>query len=356
LREDAMSMDSLDAEKQAWAIVLAGGQGDRLRPLIRLLYRGDRPKQFAALLGSRSLLRQTLDRIRFLIPAEGTVVVIRQEHERYLTEALGGARVGRLLVQPADRGTAAGILLAALWIHRQDPDAMLTVFPSDHFVGEEQEFMRHVADVVEVVKDHPEWIALVGATPSDADPDHGWLEPGEVVGWSPVGNPVRRVRQFRENSPTLAAQACLENGWLLNTAVFASKVSFLLEIARRVLPSLACRLALASVLLDTEAEHAALQEGYGWMETERFFPVFLERCPVRFVISRLPALTWSDWGTQERVITSLRMAGFLPSWFRKSERREDSMVLEGKPWGVGRLRSGSEVSWGRPVDTLHTKE
>jgi mannose-1-phosphate guanylyltransferase len=322
LKEDAMSRESLDAGGHVWAIVLVGGQGGRLRPLIHRVHKDDRPKPFAALLGSRCLLRQTLDRIRLMIPAARTVIVIREEHERYLAEAANGAPMGRVLVEPADRGTAAEVLLAALWVHRQDPDAMLAVFPSDHFVPEDHGFMRHVADMVEVVKEHPKWIALVAATPADADPDHGWLQPGEVIGWSPAGNPVRRVRQFWENPPALAAQTCLETGWLLNTSMFVATAAPLLEMARRHLPSLANRLAPASVQLDTEAGHAALREAYTWTEREDFFRVFLKRCPLRFAVSRLPAL-WSDWGTLERVITSLRRAGLLPSWFRESELRDD---------------------------------
>jgi mannose-1-phosphate guanylyltransferase len=72
-----------------WAVVLAGGEGVRLRPLVRHLYGDDRPKQFSPLLGTRTLLRQTLDRAGLLIPPERTVVVTLQAHGRYLDREFG---------------------------------------------------------------------------------------------------------------------------------------------------------------------------------------------------------------------------------------------------------------------------
>src|SRR5438128_12197666 len=93
-----------------WAVVLAGGEGIRLQPLIRRLYGENRPKQFATLVGGRSLLRQTLDRVRLAVAPEHTVVVTLRNHDSYLAEALDGTQVQRVLVQPEDKGTAAGIL------------------------------------------------------------------------------------------------------------------------------------------------------------------------------------------------------------------------------------------------------
>jgi CTP:molybdopterin cytidylyltransferase MocA len=93
-----------------WAVVLAGGEGTRLRPLVRHLCGDERPKQFSPLLGARTLLRQTLDRVGLLIPLERTVVVTLQAHARYLERELGEKPRPLVLNQPESRGTAAGIL------------------------------------------------------------------------------------------------------------------------------------------------------------------------------------------------------------------------------------------------------
>src|SRR5438552_5104547 len=108
---------------QTWAIVLAGGEGRRLRPLVRRLFGDDRPKQYIQLLGPTSLLRQTLDRVARLIPAERTVVVSRAEHARYIARELGAGPAPRVLLQPEDRGTSAAVLLSAHMLRRWDPQA-----------------------------------------------------------------------------------------------------------------------------------------------------------------------------------------------------------------------------------------
>ncbi len=305
---------------QLWAVVLAGGEGVRLRPLIRRLYGEDRPKQFAALVGRRSLLRQTLDRVRLAVAADRTVVVIGRSHGGYLPEALDGAPVRRVLVQPEDKGTAAGVLLPAHWIHWLDPEAIVAVFPSDHFIVEEQAFMDHVADVAEVIREHPGWMGLVGASPTEPDPDYGWIEPGEILGWSPAGQPLHRARQFWEKPSPLAARACLEKGWLWNTFVFVARTSLLLEVGARFLPQLHERLSLIRPFKDTEDERWALQQAYALSQKMSFSRGVLELCPPGLVVSGLPpALTWSDWGTPERVLKSLRGARLLPHWLSESD-------------------------------------
>jgi mannose-1-phosphate guanylyltransferase len=299
---------------QVWAVVLAGGEGIRLQPLIRRLYGEERPKQYAALLGGRSLVRQTLDRIRPVVPSARTVIVTHRDRDRYLHEALDGATVRRILVQPEDRGTAAGVLLPCHWIHWADPDAIIAVFPSDHFVGNEQVFREHVTDMVEVIRDHPGWIVLMGASPTDPDPDYGWVEPGELVGWSPAGTPISRVGRFWEKPSPLTARACVEKGWLWNTFIFVARAALILEVGARLLGQLHERLSRLSAFWDTEDERWALQQAYALSPNLSFSHAVLEQCPPGLVLSRLPAISWSDWGTPERVIASLKNAGLDPGW------------------------------------------
>jgi mannose-1-phosphate guanylyltransferase len=116
-----------------WAIVLAGGQGIRLLPLVRELCGDERPKQFAEIVGTKSLLRHTLDRVGLQIPAipdsDCHVPRARQVHDEEFAEMRGQ----RILVQPEDRRTAAGVLFPAHWIYSQDPDAVVALFPVRSF-------------------------------------------------------------------------------------------------------------------------------------------------------------------------------------------------------------------------------
>ncbi len=161
---------------QAWAVVLAGGEGVRLRPLVQKFFAGDRPKQFIPLLGETSLFRQTLERVALLIPPERTVVVTQAHHAGYIARDLAelpGAPW--VLFQPADRGTGTAVLLAAHWIHQRDPRATVAVFPSDHFIRDEAIFMAHTAELMAFVRRHPERLVLLGARATEPDPEYGWI-------------------------------------------------------------------------------------------------------------------------------------------------------------------------------------
>jgi mannose-1-phosphate guanylyltransferase len=280
---------SFDRPGQVWSIVLGGAHGAGRRPPI---HSPDAPERADD--SQRSLLRRTLDRVRLAIAPQRTVVVTVKNQAGHLAEGLDGVPVRRVLVQPEDKGTAASILLPAHWIHWEDPDAIVTVFPSDRFVGDEPRLVKHVSDVVEVVRAQPGRLVLVGAPPTEPEPDYGWIEPGEIVSWSPAGDPISRVQQFWENPSALAARACLEKGWLWNTSVLVARASLLLELGRQFLAQLNERLSLIFPFKDTELESWALRQAYGLSQKMNFSRAVLEPCPSCLTVSRLPTLDEKD--------------------------------------------------------------
>ena len=304
-----------DGAGRLWAIVLAGGEGVRLRPLTRRVCGDDRPKQYAALTDARSLLRQSLDRVALAIPDDRVTVVTHQNHDQYLAAALAGAFRPRVLAQPQDRGTAAGVLFPAHWISWQDPEATVAVFPSDHFILEEAAFMAHVQAVAAFVGQHPEWVVLLGARATEAETEYGWIEPAEPIAES-AGASVRRVRRFWEKPSQETARACLANGFLWNTFVLIAKAVTLIEAGKQFLPDLTDRLSRIEPFAGTEHERWAIRQAYLLAPTANFSRAILEPCPPFLAVSPLPALTWSDWGTPDRVLESLRAAGISPAWHR----------------------------------------
>jgi mannose-1-phosphate guanylyltransferase len=295
-----------------WAIVLAGGEGVRLRPLVRLVCGDDRPKQFAPLLNGRSLLEATLNRVALGVPRERTVVVGMRHHATYFRE-LVGPRGADVLFQPENRGTAAGILYPAHWVWWRDPDATVAVFPSDHFVSAERGFVDHVRAVAEALDAFPGRLALVGARPAWAETEYGWVQPGEPLACGPAS--VAAVRSFLEKPPLEAARSCLAQGWLWNTLVLVGKASTLVEAGRAGLPGLHERLSRLRRFDGTADEPWATRQAYALAPTASFSTAVLERCPGRLAVSTLPAgVLWSDWGTPRRVLATVRVLGIRPPW------------------------------------------
>ncbi len=297
-----------------WAIVLAGGEGMRLRSLVKRVCGDERPKQYAALLGDRTLLAQTLDRVFRLVPPERTVVVCGRHHGRYLEGEWAGRRgVPHLLVQPEDRGTAAGVLYPAHWIAQRAPAARVAVFPSDHYVAEEDVLCAHVARLGSFVQARPERLVLATARPTSPEVEYGWIERGEVVDGI-RGTEVRRISAFHEKPTEAEARRYMNLGFVWNTFIFAANVQTLLEIGRDCLPAMTDRLERLTAFADTADEAFAVRQAFALMPTANFSRVILEARPSTLAASALPGVTWSDLGTPRRVLEVIRRAKLTPRW------------------------------------------
>jgi mannose-1-phosphate guanylyltransferase len=299
----------------AWALVLAGGKGMRLRGLTRHVYGEDRPKQYAVLTGGKSLLRQTLDRVRLRVPPERTVVVTMAGQGAYLTAELRNeSPAPHVLEQPKDRGTAAAILLGAHWILARDPRAVMIVMPSDHFVADDVVFMDKVNEVVEAVERRRERIVLLGAEPSEPEADYGWIELGEPLP-GPEATQLHHVVGFiEEPDPATANRLFQARSALWNTFVFGASALALVDTGRECLPLLHERLVRLDRFLGTEHERWAVAQAYEFAPRASFSRELLERCPTKLAAMRLSAVSWRDLGTSRRVIRTLGELGIRPGW------------------------------------------
>lgn len=266
----------LESTSDLWAVVLAGGDGD-----------------------SPNLLRHTLDRVARLIPPSQTVAVTQASQAAHVAVELAGHSAVTVLAQPCDRGSAAGVLLAAHWIRSRAPGAVVAVFPTNHFIVEESLFMSHVAAAGAYVRGHPEGLLLLGVHPTGPAPDHGWIEPGEPLGWTGRGA-VHRVRAFHEHPPAELARRPQGRG-LCNTFVFTATVTALVDAGLACLPLLHDRLTRFILFAGTRYETIALQQAYLFAPTADFSRAILASVEVPLAVAEVPALTWWDLGTPERV-------------------------------------------------------
>jgi mannose-1-phosphate guanylyltransferase len=294
-------------------VILAGGEGMRLRSMVRQVLGADRPKQYVRLLGARTLLRQTLDRVSLAIPYERTLVVTVRQHAGYMAEEFASAPRPRILAQPLDRGTAAGVLYPAHWIAWRNPEATVAIFPSDHFLLGEGSFMAHVAEVAGWVERRPERLVLLGAQPASPEVEYGWIEPEAALGELSTG-PVRAVRQFWEKPSVARARACLAAGHLWNTSVLVGKVATLVQTGWQALPELSDRLAHIEPFVGTGDEADAVRQAYELMPRANFSRDVLEVCSDALAVSRLPRIVWSDLGSPHRVMEALTRMRIRPEW------------------------------------------
>src|SRR2546427_6628071 len=188
-----------------YVLVLSGGAGTRLWPLSRR----DRPKQFLNLLGDRSLLQDTVDRVSEFVPSERIFVVAPPEHRALIHEQLPELALDHLVLEPYPRGNAAAIGLAMAALAAFDPDAGVAVLPSDHVVGDRGQF-RKVLIAATAAADRGHLVTL-GITPERADTGFGYIEAGEKLEIeAPVE--VRAVKRFVEKPKRDAAERMVAAG------------------------------------------------------------------------------------------------------------------------------------------------
>ena len=306
------------SERQLWGVVLAGGEGVRLRVLSQRICGDQRPKQYVAILGERTLLRQTLDRVGLGIPPARTIVVTLRSHAPYFGNAGTGSAGPHVLVQPGDRGTAAGILLPMHWIARRNADATVAVFPSDHFVSEPATLMAHIAHVADWVDEHPERLVLLGARATGPEVEYGWIEPGRTLDSAPDRR-IWTIRRFWEKPSAERARLCLRAGCLWNTFMLVGKVASFLQAGREAVPEVDERLGRACVFLGTEDEGWALHQAYALMPRANFSHAILEPCPPFLAVAAMPRVLWSDLGTPRRVFEILSSVRTRPAWSLASD-------------------------------------
>jgi mannose-1-phosphate guanylyltransferase len=185
-----------------WAVILAGGEGTRLRSMTREIAGDDRPKQFCPLVDGRTLLEQTRQRVALSIDPNRTLIVVTKSHKCFY-ETLADTVPGDLLLeQPENRGTAAAILYALFRIAERSPRSVVAFFPSDHYFSDDHAFMSHVELAFESARTRPETLVLLGITPSAPEVEYGWIEPhASILGSMPRS--ISRVRRFWEKPTPL---------------------------------------------------------------------------------------------------------------------------------------------------------
>lgn len=289
-----------------WAVLLAGGDGVRLRYLTLRIAGDARPKQFCRIVGGQTLFRQTRARLDPLFFSDRQIFLFSRAHARYYSNDLIDARESCFIEQPLNRGTGIAIITALLHVLQRDPEAVVAFFPCDHFYTDDDSFRVTIRSAVECAKQNSESIVLVGAEAGYPEVDYGWIEPGRVVSESVVG-PLARVNRFWEKPPLDQARALLRQGCLWNTFVTVGRATSFFEMLCSQVPEavLAVSQAMANDTLDV---------AYTALENVDFSRDVLARLPHRLLVLRDRTSGWADLGSPARVHDTLNRNGIRAEW------------------------------------------
>jgi mannose-1-phosphate guanylyltransferase len=311
-----MNPHSRTGAQPYWAIVLAGGNGSRMSRSIRKWLGEDRPKQYCAFVGSRTMLQHTIDRVSSIVPPERIMVVIQSEQRRFFDEAVQPGFAGKVIEQPSDCGTMPAIYAAVAHILVRSPSATVLLSPSDHYIGAEMRYAQSMAHGLRLAERYGDQVFLLGVSADHAETEYGWIVPGEKLSlWDRdcPGPAPFIVKRFREKPSPQEAQQLFEARCLWNSLSLAAKASSLWLLGWRILPRVMPRFetylrtisAIERGNLGDSYRVMALERLYRRLDVVDFSKDILEKAQDWCSVLPLDQVDWSDWGRPERVRETL---------------------------------------------------
>ncbi len=270
-----------------YAVIMAGGVGSRFWPLSKKSY----PKQFHDLLGiGRSLLQMTYDRLQSQVPSDQILVLTHADYTDLVKDQLPEILEENIVAEPAMRNTAPCILLAGLKILKKNPNAIMTVAPSDHYIPDQAAFLNDLEKAFQFCETHPEALMTLGINPAAPKTGYGYIE------YQPSKDAVKKVIQFREKPDHVTAQQFLDAGtFLWNAGIFVWSVDGVVSAFAKAQPKLSSLFNKGMVAYNTAAEEDFLQNNYADAEDISVDYALLEKSDEVYV---LPVhFKWNDLGT-----------------------------------------------------------
>ena len=269
------------------AVFIAGGAGTRLWPLSR----ESRPKQFHALTGDASLMRQTVERVLPIVPASDVWVVTGGRYVAQTAAELPEVPPNQIIGEPFPLGTNLAVGLGALHVARRDPEAVLFVGWADSYVRDGEEFRRALLAASRVARETAG--VIVGVRPTYPATGYGYIHAGAALEGS---EGAYRIAGFEEKPDEARARAFLSDGsYLWNPGMSVWIASRLLELIRLHKPAHHAALLKVEPHLGTPREREAMEEAFGGLDREPIDTAVFEKAEGLATVVTDPG--WSDVGT-----------------------------------------------------------
>jgi mannose-1-phosphate guanylyltransferase len=216
----------------AFCVIMAGGKGERFWPLST-----DRvPKPFIRLVGDKTMIQQTVERALRIVPEERIFIVLGRSHLDIAREQLPGLKDRNFIVEPEGKDTAPCIGLAALFLTKIDPEAIMITLPADHYVPDVDGFVDTILDGVRCA-DSGDYLVTIGIRPVRPETGYGYIKAHEVFGIPAVT--CYRVSRIVEKPDAEKARAYLEEGtYYWNAGIFIWRAGVVLDGIERYMPGL----------------------------------------------------------------------------------------------------------------------
>jgi len=266
---------------------MAGGVGSRFWPVSTT----DFPKQFHDMLGSgETLIQKTFSRLSKLIPTENILILTNEKYNDLVLKQLPMVKQEQVLLEPAMRNTAPCILYASLKIQKMNPDAVMVVAPSDHWIEDETAFISNLQQCFDYCQNENALLTL-GIQPTFPNTGFGYIEFDKTD-----VNPIKKVNQFREKPDYELAKSFLESGnFLWNGGIFIWSVKSITEAFSAFQPQMNQLFLDGFEKYNTAAEKDFITQNYGEAENISIDYAILEKAKNVYV---LPAtFDWNDLGT-----------------------------------------------------------